>query len=114
MAGLDARHMFFNDRTASRIHERIASLTTISTPPSGSPGADWALQHLPHLEKLLKDIGINIAGLHDLTTAACNRFNIAPEVIEFEASMQVPILTYAGRATFGDVLGILKPFLVLI
>ena len=37
MGGLDSRHMMFNDRSDGKIHERIASLTTISTPHSGSP-----------------------------------------------------------------------------
>ena len=54
MGGLDARHMMFNDRDDGKIHERIASLTTVSTwtgtissaaslPPAGAvelPAAD--------------------------------------------------------------------------
>jgi triacylglycerol lipase len=41
MGGLDARHMLFNDRERGKIHERIASLTTISTPHHGdSPGTE--------------------------------------------------------------------------
>jgi triacylglycerol lipase len=110
MGGLDARHMMFNDRNAGRIHERIATLTTISTPHSGSPAADEISQNLPRLQPELRRLGISIAGLNDLTTQACRRFNSDVDVTAFESSMPTRIFTYAGRSSFHAVLLILKPF----
>lgn len=49
MGGLDARHMLFNDREHGKIHEKVASVTTISTPHHGTIFADWGLENLPHL-----------------------------------------------------------------
>ena len=46
MGGLDERHMLFNFRDSDHLHERVASLTTISTPHEGSPFADWGTDNL--------------------------------------------------------------------
>ncbi|MBW2108792.1 MAG: hypothetical protein JRI36_09020 [Deltaproteobacteria bacterium] len=99
MGGLDARHMLFNDRRIGRIHERIASLTTISTPHSGSPFADWGLQHLPRVIPLLQYLGLDLSGLRDLTTDTCRTFNARPDVKAFEKACEswIRFQTYAGR-----------------
>lgn len=99
MGGLDARHMLFNDRQAGRIHERIASLTTVSTPHSGSPFADWGLKRLPLVVPLLKRLGLDLSGLRDLTTNACRAFSQRPDVKTFEEACEssVRFQTYAGR-----------------
>jgi triacylglycerol lipase len=109
MGGLDARHMMFNDRNAGKIHEKIATLNTISTPHGGSPFAEWAIKHLPHLVSTLADLGLDAEGLKDCGTSACLKFNRDPEVIKFEAASGVPINTFAGASNFADVLFLLKP-----
>ena len=111
MGGLDTRHMLFKDREKGRIHERIASITTISTPHEGSPFADWGIKNLGALIPLAAKIKLDIRAFHDLTTGACRRFNDAPEVIEFEdkISQMIRIFTYAGRQSYWGVVGILKP-----
>jgi triacylglycerol lipase len=81
MGGLDTRHMMFNDRNGGKIHERIASLTTISTPHAGSPFADWGLDNFSRIPALLKKIGLNIDAFQDLKTDLCNAFNERPEEV---------------------------------
>jgi triacylglycerol lipase len=111
MGGLDTRHMLYKDREKGRIHERIASITTISTPHGGSPFADWGVKNLGALIPLAAKMKIDIRAFHDLTTDACRRFNDTPEVIEFEDKMSqtIQIFTYAGRQNYWGVVGILKP-----
>ena len=65
MGGLDARHMLFNDRGQGRIHESVASLTTIGTPHEGTSFADWALNYFPRLPAALPTIGLNINRFKD-------------------------------------------------
>ena len=84
MGGLDARHMLFNFRDSHRLHERVGSLTTISTPHEGSPFADWGTDNLPYVIPVAQKLGLSLKGLHDLRTDKCRRFNTNPEVIEFE------------------------------
>ena len=110
MGGLDARHMMFNDRHDGKIHEHIASLTTISTPHAGSPFADWGLDNFSKIPALLKKIGLDIDAFQDLRTDACKAFNEHPEVIDFELSCQPKIRfqTYAGRQDFQGVFILLK------
>ena len=113
MGGLDCRHMMFNDRRDGKIHERIASLTTISTPHSGSPFADWGLDNLSRIPALLKRIGLDVSAFEDLRTDSCNAFNEQPEVIEFEKQCQSKVIfqTYAGKQDFWGVFNLLKgPF----
>ena len=109
--GLDARHMLFNDRTHGRIHERVASLTTVATPHEGSPFADWGLEHFPQLPGALRAVLVNVEGLRDLTTAACRAFNEQPQVQDFETACQTTIRfqTYAGRQPRPAVFPALQP-----
>ena len=111
MGGLDTRHLLYKGRKKSRIHEKIASITTISTPHEGSPFADWGIKNLGALIPLAAKMKIDIRAFHDLTTDACRRFNDTPGVIEFEdeISQTIQISTYAGQQDYWGVLGILKP-----
>jgi triacylglycerol lipase len=111
MGGLDTRHMLYKDKEKGRIHERIASITTISTPHEGSPFANWGVKNLGALIPLAAKMKIDIRAFRDLTTDACRRFNDTPEVIEFEDKMsqKIQIFTYAGRQNYWGVVGILKP-----
>jgi triacylglycerol lipase len=116
MGGLDTRHMMFNDRYDGKIHEHIASLTTISTPHAGSPFADWGLDNLSRIPAILKKIGLDIDAFQDLRTDSCNAFNERPEVIAFELSCQseIKFQTYAGRQDFWGVFNLLKgPFRII-
>lgn len=99
MGGLDARHMMFDDRDKGRIHERIASLTTISTPHSGSPFADWGTRHLPRVFAVAWALGLDLKAIEDLKTDRCQKFNQTPEVKDFEQKIENTILlqTYAGQ-----------------
>src|SRR5262249_12273448 len=110
MGGLDARHMLFNDREQGRIHERVASLTTISTPHEGSPFADRMLEHFPQLPETLQKIGLDVRGLRDLRTDVCRRFNDDPEAQAFERACEASIRfrTFAGRQRFAGVFTPLK------
>ena len=102
MGGLDARHMLFNDRLSGRIHLRVASLTTLSTPHWGSPFADWGLDHLPGLIPAAARMGLDIRALRDLRTDACRRYNRCAKVQVFEQTVKSAIRfqTYAGRQGF--------------
>jgi triacylglycerol lipase len=116
MGGLDTRHMMFNDRNAGKIHHRIASLTTISTPHAGSAFADWGLDNLSQIPFLLKKIGLDTDAFRDLRTDSCKAFNERPEVIEFESRCQSKMLfqTYAGRQNFWGIFNLLKgPFRII-
>ncbi len=99
MGGLDARHMMFNDRERDRIHEKIASLTTISTPHEGSPQADLILKRARRSLHLFGHAGRGPKVLEDLGTHACGVYNHRRDVMEFEAFCERKILfqTYAGR-----------------
>jgi triacylglycerol lipase len=110
MGGLDARHMLFNDRDQGKIHERIASLTTISTPHEGSPFADWGLAHFPSLPRAFKTIGLDVNGLKDLQTEACKQFTSDPEVLKFETLCEdiIEFRTYAGKQNFWRVFFLFK------
>ena len=116
MGGLDARHMLFNDRGQGKIHECIASLTTISTPHEGSPFADWGLEHFPLLPDAFQKIGLDISGLKDLRTEACKRFNNDPDVQAFETECEpsIQFRTYAGKQDFWGIFSLLKgPFRIV-
>jgi triacylglycerol lipase len=88
MGGLDARHMLFNFRDSDQLHERVASLTTVSTPHEGSPFADWGTKNLPHVIPVAQKIGLCLKGFYDLTTDRCRQFNNEPEVVEFEKACE--------------------------
>jgi len=99
MGGLDARHMVFDDRASGRIHERLASITSIGTPHEGSPFADWGLRNLDRLVPLAERLGIDVGAFADLTTTACRAFHRDPEVVDFETSLadHVALRSFAGR-----------------
>jgi triacylglycerol lipase len=116
MGGLDSRHMLFNGRTSNKIHERIASLTTISTPHQGSSFADWGTDHLPQVIPVAKQLGLDLKALSDLRTDQCAAFNNDPEVMEFERKCEQAIRfqTYAGKQKFWGIFDALKlPFYII-
>ncbi|HUL36472.1 MAG TPA: hypothetical protein VLW47_02210 [Thermodesulfobacteriota bacterium] len=116
MGGLDSRHMMFNGRSSDRIHERIASLTTISTPHEGSPFADWGTEHLPLVIKTAQDLGLDLKAFEDLRTDRCKAFNQSPAVISFEEEVEKKILfqSFAGKQNFWGILGALKlPYYII-
>lgn len=110
MGGLDARHMLFNDRREGKIHESIASLTTIAAPHAGTAFADWGLKNFSLLPGLFRKIGLDIDGLMDLQTEACRGFNEDPEVRAFEAECEsmIQFRTYAGKQDFRETFFLLK------
>lgn len=113
MGGLDARRMLFNDRHTGKIHNCIASLTTISTPHWGSPFADWGIRNLGDAISIAASLGLDIKAFNDLTVAECTRFNQQQAVIDFEHDCEVSIRfqTYACRQEFISIFGPLKlPF----
>jgi triacylglycerol lipase len=94
MGGLDARHMLF-EHQADKMHEKVASVTTISTPHLGTCFADWGMQHAVVLLAALQELGISgLDGFKDLTTTACGQFNQQAAV--FEQACGVTFQTYAG------------------
>jgi triacylglycerol lipase len=111
MGGLDSRHMLFNDRVKDRIHERVASLTTISTPHEGSPFADWMLDKFHFLPVVLQKLGLDVAASRDLRTDTCKSFNQRSDVKAFERSCEsvIQFHTYAGKQKLTRVLNVLKP-----
>ncbi len=116
MGGLDARHMMFNDRNDGEIHQRVASLTTISTPHEGSPFADWGLDNLTPLHLLIQKLGVDLSALKDLRTDTCKTFNEHQDVKEFEMACKgtIKFQTYAGRQDFWSVFSGLKiPFEII-
>ena len=116
MGGLDARHMMFNDRNDGEIHQRVASLTTISTPHEGSPFADWGLDNLTLLHLLIQKLGVDLSALKDLRTDICKTFNEHQDVKEFEKACKgtIKFQTYAGKQNFWGVFTGLKiPFEII-
>jgi triacylglycerol lipase len=108
--------MMFNDRDSGKIHERIASLTTISTPHEGSPFADWGLKNLPKLIPLSRELGLDIEALKDLRVEVCKEFNQRSEVMELEESLEdaIQFQTYAGRQELIGVFNLLQlPFYII-
>ena len=110
MGGLDARHMLFNDRNRGRIHKRVASLTTISTPHDGSPYADWGIDHLPFVIPIIRKLGLDLRGLRDLRTEVCKAFNELSEVKSFERNCQgsIKFQTYAGKQKLRGMFGLFR------
>ena len=72
MGGLDARHMIVDHGMA----DKVASLTTISTPHLGTSFADLANRFL--IRRLLKRLEGVVAqtGFRSLTIGACGKFNV--------------------------------------
>jgi triacylglycerol lipase len=116
MGGLDSRHMLFNDRDKGKIHEKVASLTTISTPHQGSPFADWGTDNLPRVVPVAQKLGLDLTALKDLRTDVCKSFNEQPNVKTFEDTCAgtIQFQTYAGRQEFWGVFNVLKiPFYII-
>ena len=110
MGGLDARHMLFNDRDKGRIHERVASLTTIGTPHRGTSFADKGTSEHGELIDILKKLSLNIEGVLDLTRDACSEFANNPEVKAFEDELEnhTELRACTGSAGLDNVLSILR------
>jgi triacylglycerol lipase len=116
MGGLDARHMLFNFRYSDRMHERVASLTTVSTPHEGSPFADWGTDNLPQVIPVAQKLGLCLEGLKNLRTDQCRLFNNRPDVIEFEKSIEngTRFQTFAGSQSLLGIFGALKiPYCII-
>jgi len=111
MGGLDARHLLFNDRNKDRIHTRIASITTLSTPHEGSSVADLAFRRIRFITPVLNGLGIDTGALHDLKTDTCKAYNHRSDVVEFEKMCEDTILfqTFAGQHTYRGVSLFHKP-----
>jgi len=89
MGGLDARYMISRLGMAGR----VLSLTTLGTPHRGTAFADWGIRRVERLVKpVFELLGLSRQGFHDLTTAACRRFNEqtpdAPNVRYFSVAAQ--------------------------
>jgi len=116
MGGLDARHMLFNDRNKGRIHEKVASLTTIGTPHLGTSFADEGIREHGELIDVLKRLSLYIEGVRDLTRDACAAFNNSAEVKAFEDDLKghVELRAYTGSTSIENVLAILrKPYKII-
>ena len=102
--------MLFNDRDDSKIHEKVASLTTIGTPHLGTSFADKGIEEHGGLIDVLRRLSLDIEGFRDLTRNACSAFNDNPEVRTFEDRLetQCELRAYTGSATLDNVLGILR------
>ena len=88
MGGLDSRYLL-SPLSGKQLVAQVRSLTTISTPHQGSPIADLIdkpleLRPFPHLpfkaagnplELALKELGISLDGLRDLTTVSTQAFS---------------------------------------
>lgn len=105
MGGLDARHMLYDFRDQG-VHARVASINTIGTPHWGSSFADWGLEHLGELERLLGRLGLDVAAFRDLRTGPCAEFNARVE--DFEAGCGVLFQAFAGTKPIWFVPTLLK------
>jgi triacylglycerol lipase len=93
MGGLDARHMI----THLGMGQRVANLTTISTPHRGTYLADWFLlnyrQRVPLL-RAMEALGISVDGFRACRPEACREFNARtpddPRVRYFSYGAEVP------------------------
>jgi triacylglycerol lipase len=105
MGGLDARFMLAKLGMA----DRVFSLTTISTPHHGSPVADIVVTGAnPALTQFMEHLGVDIDGVHDLTTTACGQFN--DDVVDAPG---VRYFSIAGKFAPPKILGIPQGFLGL-
>jgi triacylglycerol lipase len=97
MGGLDARHMIVDSGMA----ERVATLTTIGTPHHGSPVADKLEQTPASLLLQVLDRVLDVDGVADLTSSACEQFNRRAE--SSEARNGVIYQTYSAWENVTDV-----------
>ncbi len=108
MGGLDARHMIVDYDMA----DKVASLTTIGTPHLGTSFADFGINHGGQLViDGLRSI-INLEGFEDLTTSACESFNLRAR--DKEASNSVVYRTYASAEDRNRVFLPLQPSWLII
>lgn len=103
MGGLDARHMIVNHGMA----DKIASLTTIGTPHSGTSFADWGMANAGHEILEILDKIVDFGGFADLTTSECRAFNESAET--FEAANDVFYQTFAAGDDRKRVFRLLQP-----
>ncbi len=108
MGGLDARHMIVDKGMA----ERVASVTTIGTPHTGTILADHVISHGGVLLMDLLQRVVNVDGFADLTITVCEQFNNRAE--DQEARNDVTYQTYASAADFHLVFAPLIPSWVFI
>ena len=108
MGGLDARHMIVDNGMA----DRVATLTTIGTPHLGTPVADRLSQPGGAALVQLLDQVVDVDGLANLTTAACEQFNRRAE--DAEARNAVVYQTFAASEDWTDVFTLLTPSWFLI
>jgi triacylglycerol lipase len=108
MGGLDARHMIVDKGMA----ERVATLTTIGTPHHGSPVADQLVNQGGSLLLQMLDKVIDIDGVADLTTSACERFNRRAE--DAEARNAVLYQTYSAAENLNLVFAPLIPSWIIV
>lgn len=99
MGGLDARHMIVD----KGMSDRVATLTTIGTPHHGSAVADRIEQPggALLLQALSQVLHLNVDGVADLTTNACEQFNRRAE--DAEANNAVGYQTYSSWENLHDV-----------
>lgn len=103
MGGLDARYLI----SALGMHDRVATLTTISTPHHGTALADFVLEQPERLQSLITDIA-NWMGSTILETASANFLQAVSELTPthmqemFNALVldrpEVSYRSYAGQA----------------
>lgn len=91
MGGLDARHMIVD---IGGMADKVASLTTIGTPHLGTSFADFGISPGGGLAISSLRPVINLEGLEDLTTTACEHFNVRAK--DNEANNSVIYRTYSS------------------
>lgn len=112
MGGLDARHMLFDGRD-DRIHEKVASLTTIGTPHLGTSFADWGIHNARSLLQFFEFTGMTeLDGFRDLTREACRAFDRRAE--SFERNCGVRFQTISGTQELSFIFAPLQvPWLII-
>jgi triacylglycerol lipase len=103
MGGLDARHMIVD---IDGMADRVASVTTIGTPHLGTSFADFGISHGGSVIDDLRSI-IDLEGINDLTTTACEGFNARAR--DKEANNTVMYRTYASSEERDKVFFLLQP-----
>jgi len=104
MGGLDARHMIVDLGMA----DKVETLTTIGTPHHGSPVADRLVSSFASSFLLdILDHVLDVDGLKDLTSAACEAFNHRAE--DSEARNPVRYQTFSAFESLNDVFAPLIP-----
>jgi len=112
MGGLDARFALHQKLLEPRV--RVASLSTISTPHSGSPIADLIVGQSGGLQeamyawvaRVIAEFGIPTGALRDLTTAQCAQFNVNHPDIG-----TIPCHCYAGNGVESLPLGLTHAYI---